>query len=352
MVSFRSLFAAGLAVTSAFAKPVQHLDFTGTSLARRATPLAGYLGYFFRGDDKSNVYMYISDGNDPASFRPALKDDAALLTPTLGTKAVRDPYIVDGGGKDKGKKYFILGTDLNIKETSWDKAQRQGSRSILVWESEDLVTWGKERLVEVETNPTAGMVWAPEALYDQRERKYFVHWASKFYGKDDAEHTGQPGPTMIRYTYTSDFVEFEPPKTYIDMNTTDVIDLTILAGDNNGERFLRFIKDESLKNVFVEASTDGLQGPWLRHPSSDAFIEKDVEGPAAFWDNLDEEKVHLLLDHYGAGGYQLYESKNPASNLGWNKTSTDKFPTGLRHGSVLPIDEATYATVKGKFLSS
>lgn len=50
-------------------------------------------------------------------------------------------------------------------QTSWDAAQRTGSRGIFVWESTDLVNWGNERLVVVE-DPTAGMVWAPEAIWD------------------------------------------------------------------------------------------------------------------------------------------------------------------------------------------
>lgn len=34
-----------------------------------------------------------------------------------------------------------------------------------MWESTDLINWGNERLVEVE-DATAGMVWAPEAIWD------------------------------------------------------------------------------------------------------------------------------------------------------------------------------------------
>jgi hypothetical protein len=50
-------------------------------------------------------------------------------------------------------------------QTSWDAAERKGSRGIFVWESTDLVNWTNERLVNVE-DATAGMVWAPEALWD------------------------------------------------------------------------------------------------------------------------------------------------------------------------------------------
>lgn len=65
------------------------------------------------------------------------------------------------------------------KQTTWDAAQRKGSKGIFVWESTDLISWVNERLVVVEDN-TAGMVWAPEAIWDPAKGQYLVHWASKF----------------------------------------------------------------------------------------------------------------------------------------------------------------------------
>lgn len=56
------------------------------------------------------------------------------------------------------------------QQTTWDAAQRTGSRGIFVWESTDLVNWTNERLVTVE-DATAGMVWAPEAIWDTSKSK-------------------------------------------------------------------------------------------------------------------------------------------------------------------------------------
>ena len=66
---------------------------------------------------------------------------------------------------------------------------------------------------------TAGMVWAPEAIWDPakgscleapemptklttRIGQYLVHWASKFYPASDSRHTGSPSNIRIRYAYT------------------------------------------------------------------------------------------------------------------------------------------------------
>jgi hypothetical protein len=64
-----------------------------------------------------------------------------------------------------GLRVVVVTSILTSGQTSWDAAQRTGSRGIFVWESTDLINWGNERLVVVE-DATAGMVWAPEAIWD------------------------------------------------------------------------------------------------------------------------------------------------------------------------------------------
>jgi hypothetical protein len=90
---------------------------SSTDLAIRAdTSLVGYLGVFFLGD-APNVYFYLSNGNNALSFK-ALNKGKPILVPTLGTKGVRDPSIVAGAGAEAGKKWYIIGTDLNIATVS------------------------------------------------------------------------------------------------------------------------------------------------------------------------------------------------------------------------------------------
>lgn len=81
---------------------------------RQDSSLAGYLGAFFLGDDP-DVYFYLSDGNDAVSFS-ALNGGDAVIVPTAGTGGVRDPAIVTGGGDEEGKKWYIVGTDLDISK--------------------------------------------------------------------------------------------------------------------------------------------------------------------------------------------------------------------------------------------
>ncbi|KAF3068286.1 hypothetical protein GL218_08285 [Daldinia childiae] len=343
----RFALSIGVCLNLSVASPLDLGDL-GIQVERRADAgLVGYLGAIFLGADPY-VYFYLSNGNDPLSFK-ALNSGQPILRPTKGTGGVRDPYLVQGGGAEAGRKWYIIGTDLNIGKTSWDASQRTGSRGIFVWESTDLVNFGNERLVNVEDS-TAGMVWAPEAIWDASKGQYLVHWASKFYSASDSGHTGSPSNIRIRYAYTSDFKTFTQPQTYIDYAPTNIIDLDIVPLDTQGKSYLRFMKDESAKTVFLEYSTTGLFGSWTRAGGNSGIITSGVEGPAAYRDNKDDAKVHVLLDFYGSDGYRPYESTDPKGNK-WTASSRSGFPSNLRHGSILPINQTLYDALSKKFSS-
>lgn len=306
----------------------------------RDEDLAGYLGAFFLGNDPY-VYFYLSNGNDATAFS-ALNNGDPVIKPTLGTGGVRDPSIVPGGGDEAGKKWYIIGTDLDIAKTTWAASERQGSLSILIWESTNLVNWTNERLIKVEED-TAGMVWAPDAIWDSEQEQYLVHWASRFYSANDSSHSGQSSNSKIRYAYTSDFETFSEPKDYIDYAPSDVIDLNILKLGNNA--FARFLKNETATYVFSEISESGLFGKWTRPGGPDSVLRANVEGPASYWDNEVSGKAHLLLDYFGGNGYAPFVSTDVESG-NWTADSTSNFPSGLRHGSVLQVNSAQYSRLQ------
>ncbi|KAK8209399.1 arabinosidase [Phyllosticta capitalensis] len=306
------------------------LDF-GSLDKRQSTNLVGYFGIFFKGNDQ-RVYFYLSNGNDPCSFRP-LNGDRPVLSANGGTGGVRDMSIVVGDGNEKGRKWFMLGTDLDITKTDFNRATRTGSLSMFIWESSDLVNWGGERLIKVEED-IGGMLWAPEGIWSSSKGKYFVFWSAKLYPKNDPNHQANGIKSVIRGSYTSDFNNFDPPFTYLDANPMSVIDMSILH--LGGNTYVRFIKNEADNSVFSEISTGGLDGQWSRK----GVIEKEVEGPAPYLDNQVKGKGHLLLDFFGRGGYWAYESDDIPSGQ-WRK-SCSGFPGGLRHGFVVPVDQRQY----------
>ncbi|KAF4556488.1 Hypothetical protein D9617_1g083660 [Elsinoe fawcettii] len=319
---------------------------TTSSLLPRQSKNVAYLNAFFFGAEPK-VYFDLSNGNNPLSFS-ILNNGAPILTATSGTGGVRDPNLVLGGGPDAGSKWYILGTDLDIGKTDWNAAQRTGSLSIFIWESSDLVTWSQERLVKVE-NDDAGMVWAPEAIWDAQRGEYLVHWASKFYAASDPQHTGAPGPTVMRYAYTRDFVTFGEPGTYVDYSPTNVIDLNILP--LGGDRYARFLKNESSPRVFYETTDGGLFGTWTRPGGPGSIVRAGTEGPTSYFDNEDPTKAYVLLDYYGSDGYRPFVNTDLSTN-NWVDADRSQFPSNRRHGSVIGIDQRAYDALRERYGSA
>lgn len=103
------------------ANPIDLHEFGLRAEPRADSSLVGYLGAFFLGADPY-VYLYQSNGNNPTSFR-ALNKGQPVLKPTKGTGGVRDPALVQGGGEEAGRKWYIVGTDLNIGKVNYTAAQ-------------------------------------------------------------------------------------------------------------------------------------------------------------------------------------------------------------------------------------
>ncbi|CAP94450.1 hypothetical protein E8E15_004564 [Penicillium rubens] len=327
MKGFTYLTTAFLAILPALAIP------TGSTLQKKAdSSKVGYLAVYWTTEDNS-VYFALSSNDDALGFK-SINGGKPIVSPTLGTKAVRDTSIIAGQGKSAGK-FYILGTDLNIDATNWEASTRTGSRGLFVWESTDLVTWGNERLVTVE-DETAGMAWAPDAYWDSSKGQYFVHWASQLYSADDTDHTGEPTlNTSMRYSYTSDFKTFTTPETYVSLGDTTVIDMAFLEDENTLTRFY-----VTGGGPVEQTSTNGLFGDWT---TAKGTIENSsgYEAPYAFWDNVENGLAYLLCDKVGSvTGNHAWQSTDQASGtFTVNDTHDLAF---MRHLSILPVTQGQY----------
>ncbi|MEH0416966.1 family 43 glycosylhydrolase [Streptomyces sp. B21-083] len=303
--------------------------------------LKGYMFSYFTGEgtsDGEQLYSALSKGNDPLKWRE-LNDGKPVLTSTLGEKGLRDPFIIRS---PEGDKFYQIATDLRIYGNGdWDASQRTGSKSIMVWESTDLVHWTDQRLVKISPD-SAGNTWAPEAFYDAKLGSYVVFWASKLY--DNADHSGDTYNRMM-YATTRDFRTFSEPKVWIDRGYS-VIDSTMIK---NNDTYYRFSKDErnntsstpNSKFIFEEKSDS------ILNPSYDAVAEgigkgamSAAEGPLVFKSNT-EEKWYLFADEFGGRGYIPFESTDLASGV-WTPSTNYDLPSKPRHGTVLPVTQAEY----------
>jgi hypothetical protein len=300
------------------------------------TPYAGYLYAHFKREsvDGEQIYFALSDGNDPLHFDD-LNDGKPVLYSTLGECGVRDPHIVRS---PDGDRFHLIATDLRLYVSrDWDRHQRWGSRSIMVWESADLVDWGEGRLVEV-SPPEAGNTWAPEAIWDPEQEAYLVHWSSTLY--DNAEHTGESYNRIMCAT-TRDFREFSEPRVWIDRGW-QTIDTTVIEHEGV---YYRFLKDERSrggdaphgKSVFSETSTSLTAGAWT--PLAEGIGLDTIsqgEGPLVYRSNT-EDKWYLWIDEFTpVRRYVPFETRDLAAGT-WLPSPAHRLPTDPCHGVVLPV---------------
>ncbi|WP_329445379.1 family 43 glycosylhydrolase [Streptomyces canus] len=303
--------------------------------------LKGYMFSYFTGEgtaDGEQLYSALSKGNDPMKWRE-LNDGKPVLTSTLGEKGLRDPFIIRS---PEGDKFYQIATDLRIYGNGdWDAAQRSGSKSIMIWESTDLVHWTNQRLIRISPD-SAGNTWAPEAFYDAKLGQYVVFWASKLY--DNEAHSGDTYNRMM-YATTRDFYTFSEPKVWIDRGYS-VIDSTMIQ--NNGT-YYRLSKDErnnssstpNSKFIFEEKSDSILNPSWTAVAEGiGKGAMSAAEGPLVFKSNT-EEKWYAFLDEFGGRGYLPFETTDLDSG-NWTPVADYDLPARPRHGTVLPVTQAEY----------
>jgi sucrose-6-phosphate hydrolase SacC (GH32 family) len=291
----------------------------------------GFLFATFKGEQSpmsEQIYFVVShDGRQWT----ALNGSKPVLVSALGEKGVRDPYLLRA---PDGKKFYLIATDLSVHfSNDWNRATHAGSKSIVIWDSPDLVHWSAPRLVKVAPDD-AGCTWAPEAVYDADKEKYLVFWASTT-GSDNF------GKQRIWAAWTRDFVTFEKPFVYID-KPWHVIDTDIVH--ENGS-YYRFSKDEQYKSITMEVSTN-LLGPWNDVTNFSLAKMRGYEGPECYQlkPAADGKPATwcLILDQYSKGtGYQPFVTED----LGGGQFKPGKgfvFPFRLRHGAALPISATEY----------
>jgi sucrose-6-phosphate hydrolase SacC (GH32 family) len=301
----------------------------------------GYLFVTFKGEQTPMTeQVYFAVSKDGRRW-DALNRAEPVLVSTLGEKGVRDPYLLRS---HEGGKFHLLATDLSIAlNGDWGRAQHAGSKSIVIWDSPDLVHWSRPRLVKVAPDD-AGCTWAPEAVYDEGKKAYLTFWASRT--KSD-EFRKQ----RIWAAWTRDFVAFEAPFVYID-KPWDVIDTDIVR--ENG-RYYRFSKDEQYKSITLEVSTN-LLGNWTEAAPFSLAKIKGYEGPECYPIKVAANGTPtawcLILDQYSKGtGYQPFVTEDLSSGQ-FKSGEGFVFPFRFRHGSVLPLSSAEYQRLEQAYGST
>lgn len=303
---------------------------------------AGYLFVHFTGEQKDGEQIYFSLSRDGLHWED-LNEGSPVLYSRIGEAGARDPFLLRSPWQEKGgPKYFLIATDLRIEAgKGWDAANHQGSRDILVWESENLTDWtGPEaHTVGVEG---AGCVWAPEAVYDEEKDDILLFWASmvKLPGEPEAKQ-------RIYASHTRDFKNFTEPVIYLERDN-HVIDTTIIR---TAEGYYRYSKDETTKNIRVDFGKT-LESEGFREVRCQVLEELfGVEGPEIFKFNGREEWC-LMVDRFAEGkGYLPLVTDDLASG-NFRILKENEFHMGLtkkRHGGILNVTQEEYEALERKY---
>lgn len=296
----------------------------------------GYIYAYFRGSvngEQEVQAIHIAISDDGLNWRD-LNGNFPIITSTMGTKGLRDPYIIRSY---EGDKFYLMATDLDSNGGAWGEYGNNGSQYLMFWESEDLINWSEQRMIKV-SDDRMGCTWAPEAIYDDENHEYLIYWASS---------RADLGQKVIQCARTRDFRTFSEPEIFMGTEYPSVIDTSMIKGDDG--KYYRFTKDEAPIKVFMEVA-DTLHGEYTRVDSTIDNIY-GVEGPGIF--RMNDGKFCLMLDGYAGGaprtGFFPLVTDDIASGQFELLTEGFKMPTGAKHGTMVPITQKEYDAVMEKW---
>lgn len=307
----------------------------------------GYLFVHFTSDQDNGEQIYFALSRDGLHWKD-LNQGAPVLVSGIGEKGARDPFLIRApkelvdSGATHGQKYYLIATDLRIAAgKGWQAAQYEGSRDILVWESENLIDWNGPAAHTIGVEG-AGCVWAPEAVYDEEREAVLVFWASMVKLPGDNEPKQR-----IYASYTKDFKTFTEPFLFL-QKENHVIDSTILK---DAEGYYRYTKDETTKNIYVDFSKT-LNPEDFKEVKSETLAGLfGVEGPEIFPFN-DRKEWCLIVDRFAENkGYLPLTTKNLADG-GFRILEDEEFDMGQtkkRHGGILNITEEEYQALETRY---
>ncbi len=276
-----------------------------------------YVFPYFKGNGEDGLHLaYSIDGYNWKE----LNQGKSVLSPTIGSKLLRDPSIVKG----QDGRYHMVYT------CGWyDKGFGYASTN-------DLIHWSEQKYIPVmEHEPGAKNVWAPEIFYESSNETYYIVWSTTIPGKfPETDASSEDGNNhRMYYTTTKDFKTFSDATLFYDKGF-NVIDGFIFKFQG---KYNLFLKDETLnpaqKNIRI-ATADKPEGPYT-YPSNPITGDYWVEGPTVFEKG---DSVFVYFDKYRDGKYGAIRSIDFEN---WEDISNKiTLPQGIRHGSIfiVPIE--------------
>jgi|GEM_PF-5747552 len=284
-------------------------------------PYVAYLVAYMTGKDEKHLYYAVAEKD--FVFEP-VNEGRPVLSASFDDKLIRDPHVLrcpDG-------KFRMVAT------VSWK------NRPFTLWESDDLVNWKNERLVDVAPEG-ASKTWAPELAYDENKKRYVVYWT--------AEVNNDWKTAAIYYATTKDFKKWSKPAVLYASSDDGILDANLIKVGDTWHLLYRYAKG------IWEVTSKLILGPYS---NPHRVGNENVEGPFAFPLN-DESGYGLVWDYYyGSCGFGLITTPDFQS---WtHQTNTHqpyyndkvRFPDGIRHGSILGLTAEELKRIKVNYSSA
>lgn len=281
-----------------------------------------YLFVYFVGNGEGEERLHFAVSENGYDFTP-LNNNEAVITQTKGKKCVRDPFVfrgVDG-------KAYIVGTDMRCEE-GWES-----NHALITWQSENLTDWTDETVIDIkslgEKYKNTTRAWAPQAMWDEKEKAYMLYWAHS---------TKEHNTAGMYYAYTRDMKTLitEPKPLYCrDIQT---IDGDIVYSEKEKLYFLFFKHDEDQTIAYV--TSESLNGPYEDKPVVVSLAPSGVEGSQVYRINGTDTYL-MVMDEYGKGRFFMQQTENfrDYRAVAREDYSMDFSP---RHGSIMSISDEEY----------
>lgn len=283
-----------------------------------------YLFCYFVGNKPEEERVHFAISTDGYNFE-ALNNNEPVIKQTLGKKCCRDPFIF----RDENNIFHIIATDMRSND-GWNS-----NNSMVVWDSEDLVNWKNERIIDFskfESTKAADRVWAPEVIFDKKKSEYMIYWTHN--------NTNDNLDTITWYAYTKDFATLTTaPKVLFNPKSGMCgIDADIIEKD--GKYYL--YQADGGKEAICYAVSDNAGGPYYEPDDNKVSVATvALEGNCVY--KIDgTDKYVMIADQFKNGGYFMQETTDM---IHFTKVDESRFSLNHlnpRHGSMLHITDEEY----------
>ncbi len=292
-----------------------------------------YLFAYFTGNNPDQERLFYGVSRDGYNFR-ALNGGKSVLTSTLGTSCIRDPFIMKG----EDGYYYIIATDMR---SSWGWSSNYAT---VVYKTPDLINIVDSEWINYREFPSmknCTRAWAPQAIWCPEKNAYMIYLAMQT--PDD------PYATVMYRHYASNLCD---ASTYTDpelMLDEPYAGAAAIDGDIIYDKFHdKYIMYYCGKRV---SECDTLSGEWKHVNTKYADgqvpmytqkgVSMDVEG-SNIWQITDEDKWVIAADGtpFNGGVYAVVETTDFENyTQKWSHNGDYSFDFTPRHGYVIPITE-------------